>query len=101
MSIVVVDGTCRIIRMRQARECPARVSGSDLFNRDFAALARACGWYGGFAAATAAAVSALERCIEMIESLGRPALLRPKLSADVITSRTTLSASREAALKSA
>ena len=30
--------------MHQEREYPGRVSGSDLFNPDFAALARAYGW---------------------------------------------------------
>jgi acetolactate synthase-1/2/3 large subunit len=77
------------------------VSGSDLFNPDFAALARAYGWHGEFADSTADAVAALERCIAAVESAGCPALLHLKLPTDVITSRTTLSAIREAALKSA
>ncbi|MCZ8112461.1 MAG: thiamine pyrophosphate-binding protein [Betaproteobacteria bacterium] len=99
LSIVVDNGTYGTIRMHQEREYPARVSGSDLFNPDFAALARAYGWYGEFAATTADAVASLERCIAAAEAQGRPALLHLKLSADVITSRTTLGAIREAALK--
>jgi acetolactate synthase-1/2/3 large subunit len=101
LSIVVDNGTYGTIRMHQERDYPARVSGSDLFNPDFAALARAYGWRGEFAADTGDAVAALQRCIEAIDTQGRPALLHLKLPTDVITSRTTLSAIREAALKSA
>ena len=101
LSIVVDNGTYGTIRMHQERDYPARVSGSDLFNPDFAALARAYGWHGEFADSTADAVAALERCIAAVESAGCPALLHLKLPTDVITSRTTLSAIRETALKSA
>jgi acetolactate synthase-1/2/3 large subunit len=101
LSIVVDNGTYGTIRMHQERDYPARVSGSDLFNPDFAALARAYRWHGEFADSTADAVAALERCIAAVESAGCPALLHLKLPTDVITSRTTLSAIREAALKSA
>lgn len=97
LSIVVDNGSYGTIRMHQEREYPARVSGSDLFNPDFAALARAYGWHGAFAATTADAVAALERCIAAIEAEGRPALLHLKLPTDVITSRTTLGAIRQAA----
>ena len=44
VSIVVDNGSYGTIRMHQEREYPGRVSGSDLFNPDFAALARAYGW---------------------------------------------------------
>ena len=47
VSIVVDNGTYGTIRMHQEREYPGRVSGSDLFNPDFAALARAYGWRAG------------------------------------------------------
>jgi acetolactate synthase-1/2/3 large subunit len=47
ISVVVDNGTYGTIRMHQEREYPGRVSGSDLFNPDFAALARAYGWYAG------------------------------------------------------
>ena len=40
ISIVVDNGSYGTIRMHQEREYPGRVSGSDLFNPDFAALAR-------------------------------------------------------------
>ena len=45
ISLVVDNGSYGTIRMHQEREYPGRVSGSDLFNPDFAALARAYGWH--------------------------------------------------------
>ena len=44
VSIVVDNGSYGTIRMHQEREYPGRVSGTDLGNPDFAALARAYGW---------------------------------------------------------
>ena len=44
LSVVVDNGTYGTIRMHQERDYPGRVSGSDLFNPDFCALARAYGW---------------------------------------------------------
>jgi acetolactate synthase-1/2/3 large subunit len=93
ISIVVDNGSYGTIRMHQEREYPGRVSGSDLFNPDFAALAQAYGWLAqrvdstaGFEPAFAAALAA-----------DRPTLIHLRLDADVITSRTTLAAIREAA----
>ena len=93
LSIVVDNGTYGTIRMHQEREYPGRVSGSDLFNPDFAALARAYGWHAECLHQTEQIDSALQRALQA----GRPALLHVKLAADVITSRTTLSAIRSAA----
>src|SRR5450432_454071 len=55
ISIVVDNGSYGTIRMHQEREYPGRVSGSDLGNPDFAALARAYGWYAGERVDTTAA----------------------------------------------
>ena len=93
ISIVVDNGTYGTIRMHQERDYPGRVSGSDLFNPDFAALARAYGWRAERIDDTAAFEPALARAIEA----GVPTLLHLKLDADVSTSRTTLSAIRKAA----
>jgi len=71
------------------------VSGSDLFNPDFAALARAYGWFGAFVERTEQFEPALDAAL----AAGRPALLHLKLAADVITSRQTLTQIREAALR--
>ncbi|MED5621712.1 thiamine pyrophosphate-binding protein [Ideonella sp. BN130291] len=95
ISIVVDNGTYGTIRMHQEREYPGRVSGSDLFNPDFAALARAYGWRAERLEATAQFEPAFAAALES----GQPTLLHLKLDADVSTSRTTLSAIREASLK--
>ena len=95
ISIVVDNGTYGTIRMHQEREYPGRVSGSDLFNPDFAALARAYGWQAEFVGDTAAFEPALLRAIEA----GVPTLLHIKLDANVITTRTTLAAIRATAMQ--
>jgi acetolactate synthase-1/2/3 large subunit len=95
--VVIVDnGTYGTIRMHQEREYPGRVSGSDLFNPDFAKLAEAFGFVAFKAEATEQVGPVLDAAI----AAGRPALIHLRLSSDVSTSRTTLSAIREAALKS-
>jgi len=95
ISVVVDNGTFGTIRMHQEREYPGRVSGSDLFNPDFAALARAYGWCAETITATTEFEPALARAI----AAGMPTLLHLRLSADVSTSRTTLGAIREAAYR--
>jgi acetolactate synthase I/II/III large subunit len=93
ISIVVDNGTYGTIRMHQEREYPGRVSGSDLFNPDFAALARAYGWRAEFIDHTAAFEPALQRAMQA----DGPTLLHIKLDSNVSTSRTTLQAIRQAA----
>lgn len=94
ISIVVDNGTYGTIRMHQEREYPARVSGTELFNPDFAALARAYGWRADTVTTTAAFEPAFQAALES----QRPTLLHLKLPTEVITSRTTLGAIRVAAL---
>lgn len=93
VSIVVDNGSYGTIRMHQEREYPGRVSGSDLFNPDFAALARAYGWHAARVETTAQFEPALREAL----AADRPSLLHLKLDTDVITSRTTLGAIRRAA----
>jgi acetolactate synthase-1/2/3 large subunit len=95
ISIVVDNGTYGTIRMHQEREYPGRVSGSDLFNPDFAALARAYGWRAERIERTAQFEPAFAAALEA----GQPTLLHLKLDTDVSTSRTTLRAIRAAALQ--
>ncbi len=95
ISIVVDNGSYGTIRMHQEREYPGRVSGSDLFNPDFAALARAYGWDAHFVQSTAAFEPAFAAAL----AAGRPTLIHLKLDSNVITSRTTLAAIREAAVR--
>jgi acetolactate synthase-1/2/3 large subunit len=91
ISIVVDNGSYGTIRMHQEREYPGRVSGSDLGNPDFAALARAYGWFAGARVDTTAA---FEPALVAALAADRPALIHLRLDADVITSRTTLAAIR-------
>ena len=96
VSIVVDNASYGTIRMHQEREYPGRVSGSDLVNPDFAALARAYGWWAdGPIAETAGFEPAFRAALDA----GRPALLHLKLATDVITTRTTLGAIRAKALQ--
>jgi acetolactate synthase-1/2/3 large subunit len=59
--IVVNNGSYGTIRMHQERTYPARVSGTDLVNPDFAALARAYGAHGEVVTETAQFAPAFER----------------------------------------
>ncbi|MFG6440272.1 thiamine pyrophosphate-binding protein [Roseateles sp. LKC17W] len=93
--VVVVDnGTYGTIRMHQEREYPGRVSGSDLYNPDFAALGKAFGWRAARLTRTEEVAGALA---EVLAHPDQPTLLHLKLDVDVSTSRSTLSAIRAAA----
>ena len=91
--IVVDNGTYGTIRMHQEREYPGRVSGSDLFNPDFAALARAYGWAASLVDATAQFEPAFAAAL----AADKPTLIHVKLDADISTSRATLTAIRRVA----
>jgi len=93
ISIVVDNATYGTIRMHQEREYPGRVSGSDLFNPDFAALARAYGWR----AHTVDHTAQFEPAFAQALADERPHLIHIKLDAEVSTSRATLSAIRRTA----
>ena len=97
ISLVVDNGSYGTIRMHQEREYPGRVSGSDLFNPDFAALARAYGWDAHRVDTTAQFEPAFAAAL----AAGKPTLIHIRLDTDVITSRTTLGAIRDAALRRA
>jgi acetolactate synthase I/II/III large subunit len=91
--IVVDNGTYGTIRMHQEREYPGRVSGSDLFNPDFAALAAAYGWRSAMVKNT----EDFEPAFAAALTSGAPTLLHLKLTADVSNTRSTLTAIRAAA----
>jgi acetolactate synthase I/II/III large subunit len=96
-SIVVLlnNGMYGTIRMHQEREFPRHVSGSELANPDFAALASAYGYAGVRITRTA------EFEPELIAALERPqgTLIEVMLEPEVITTRATLSSIRENALQ--
>jgi len=93
VSIVVDNGSYGTIRMHQEREFPGRVSGSDLYNPDFVALARAYGWQAERVEHTAGFEPALTRAL----AAGTPTLLHLKLDVEISTSRSTLTQIRAAA----
>jgi acetolactate synthase-1/2/3 large subunit len=95
--LLVDNASYGTIRMHQEREYPGRISGSELANPDFAALARAY----GFAAATVHETAQFEPAFAAALARAEPSLLHLVLDADVITTRTTLSAIRAAALRAA
>ncbi|MBI4194761.1 MAG: thiamine pyrophosphate-binding protein [Betaproteobacteria bacterium] len=93
--IVVNNGMYGTIRMHQEREHPGRISGTELGNPDFAALARAYGLHGETVEKTADFEAAFERAWRAKAG----ALIELRIDPDAITTRTTLSAIRAAALK--
>ncbi|MEO8630221.1 MAG: thiamine pyrophosphate-binding protein [Betaproteobacteria bacterium] len=93
--IVVNNSMYGTIRMHQEREYPARVFGTDLRNPDFVALAHAYGAYGALVEKTTDFAAAFDRAL----ASGGPALLEVRLDPEAITTRTSLSAVREAAIK--
>ena len=93
--ILIDNASYGTIRMHQERDYPGRVSGSDLFNPDFVALAMAYGWRAQRVDTTADFEPAFRAAL----ASARPTLLHLKLPVDVITSRTTLTAIRAAALR--
>ena len=93
--IVVNNGMYGTIRMHQEREHPGRVSGTELKNPDFAALARAYGLHGEIVEKTADFEPAFERAWKAKTA----SLIELRIDPDAITTRTTLSAIRAAALK--
>jgi acetolactate synthase I/II/III large subunit len=96
-SIIVLlnNGMYGTIRMHQERDYPKHVSGSELANPDFAALARAYGYAG------VRITRAAEFEPELVAALDRKqgTLIEVMLDPEVITTRGTLSAITQAALK--
>lgn len=96
-SIIVLlnNGMFGTIRMHQEREYPANVHGTQLANPDFAGLARAYGYAGVRITRTEEFEPQLLAALERREGT----LIEVMLDPEVITTRGTLSAIREGALK--
>jgi acetolactate synthase I/II/III large subunit len=92
--LVVNNGMYGTIRTHQERHHPGRVIGTDLYNPDFAALARAYGAYGEVVERTADFPAAFERA----KSAGVPAILELRIDPEALTIRQSLSEIRAAAL---
>jgi acetolactate synthase-1/2/3 large subunit len=93
--IVVNNGMYGTIRMHQERHYPGRVSGTDLTNPDFAALARAYGLHGEVVERTADFEPALTRALNAATA----ALLELRVDPEASTPRASLSAIRAEALR--
>ena len=87
--IVANNGRYGTIRMHQERHYPARVSGTDLFNPDYAALARAYGGHGETVTRTADFAAAFDRAraaktVAIVELRLDPQALTPGASLDTV-----------------
>jgi len=85
--IVANNGRYGTIRMHQERHYPGRVSGTDLANPDFAALARAHGGFGAVIKDDAHFGDAFRRA----EAAGSLAILELRLDPEALTTGATLS----------
>jgi acetolactate synthase-1/2/3 large subunit len=94
IAVVLDNSTFGTIRMHQEREYPGRVSGTDLINPDFAAMARAFGGFGAKVEKTEEFAPAFIAA----EKSGLPSVIHVKFDAEGITPTTTLSALRKKAL---
>jgi len=78
------------IRMHQERTYPGRVSGTNLHNPDFAALARAYGGHGEVVDQTADFAPALARALAYTAQEQLPAVIELRYDGNLITPNATL-----------
>ena len=93
--IVIDNGIYGTIRMHQERHFPGRISGTDLINPDFAAIAVAYGAQGFTVEQTGEFHAAISAALDADTA----SLIHIKTSAEAITPSTTLSAIRKHATK--
>jgi acetolactate synthase-1/2/3 large subunit len=92
--LVVNNGMFGTIRMHQERHYPGRVSGTDLVNPDFAALARAFGAHGAVVERTGDFAAAFDEAL----AAGRPAVIELRVDPEALTPRQSLTEIREQAI---
>lgn len=90
ITIVANNGRYGTIRMHQEKSYPGRVSGTDLFNPDYAALARAYGGHGELVERTEDFAAAFDRAV----ASGLPAIIELKLDAEALSPGMTLAQTR-------
>jgi len=93
--IVFNNGMFGTIRMHQERDYPGRVSGTELHNPDFAALAAAYGAHGEVVTETAQFGPALERALAHANGKQLPALIELRYDGNLITPGATLETIRK------
>lgn len=98
--IVFNNGMFGTIRMHQEKNYPGRISGTELHNPDFAALARAYGASGEVVTSTAEFAPSLERAIAHTEQQHLPALIELRYDGNLITPGMSLQQMRATALAS-
>lgn len=86
------------IRMHQERDYPGRISGTQLHNPDFAALAKAYGAHGEVVNQTSEFPAALARALEHTRSQQLPAIIELRYDGNLITPNATLETIRQQAL---
>ena len=89
--VVMNNGRYGTIRMHQERHYPGRVSGTDLHNPDYAALARAYGGYGEVVTRSEEFGAAFRRACEW----GTVAIVECRVDPEALTTGATLSEVRE------
>ncbi|OBZ94810.1 thiamine pyrophosphate-binding protein [Pararhizobium polonicum] len=92
--LVINNGMYGTIRMHQERSYPGRVSGTQLTNPDFAALARSYGLHGETVEATGQFADAFLRS----EASGKPALIEIRIDPEALTPKMSLSQIRDQAI---
>ncbi|TQK02693.1 thiamine pyrophosphate-binding protein [Herbaspirillum sp. SJZ107] len=93
--IVFNNGMFGTIRMHQERTYPGRVSGTQLHNPDFAALAQAYGGQGEVVDATADFAPALARAVEFTTARKLPFVIELRYDGNLITPGATLETIRK------
>jgi acetolactate synthase-1/2/3 large subunit len=93
--IVFNNGMFGTIRMHQEREYPGRVSGTELHNPDFAALAQAYGGHGEVVEKTADFAPALQRAVAFANDRQLPAVIELRYDGNLITPGATLETIRK------
>jgi len=96
--IVFNNGMFGTIRMHQELHYPGRVSGTQLHNPDFAALAVAYGGHGEVVNTTAEFGPALERALAYANGEQLPAVIELRYDGNLITPGATLDTIRKNAL---
>ena len=95
--LVFNNGMFGTIRMHQERDYPGRVSGTNLHNPDFAALARAYGGHGEVVEKTEEFAPALQRALAHANEHKLPAVIELRYDGNLITPNATLETIRKTA----
>jgi acetolactate synthase I/II/III large subunit len=95
--LIVNNGTYGTIRMHQERQFPARVSGTDLWNPDFVALAHAYGVHAERVDRTGDFAAALDRALDRTPD-GPGAVIELRIEKEALSPRDTVASIRARAM---